>query len=202
MVIAAGSGRTNQKARTRRAIVEACRELMSDNRAVTMPDVARAALVSEATAYRYFPDLASLLSEAFVDVWPTPEEALRPVAASDDPVERVAFATRFLLEGVAHRQAAVRAMISATVARPPLAAAARPGLRFGLIDYALAPFLDRLAAADPRQPAQLQRDLAVVVSAEALFCLTDLCGLSVDDAMGSAVRTAGTLVKATFAGEP
>jgi AcrR family transcriptional regulator len=198
----AGGGRTNQKARTRRAITEACRALMRDNRPVTMPDVARAALVSEATAYRYFPDLASLLSEALVDEWPSPPEALRPVATSDDPVERVAFATRFLLEGVADRQAAVRAMISATINRPQLAAAARPGLRFGLLEYALAPFLDALAAADPSQPAQLQQGLAVVVSAEALFCLTDLCGLSVEDAIDSAVRTAITLTKAAFSARP
>lgn len=198
MVIATSGGRTNQKARTRRAIIKACRELMHDNRPVTMPDVARAALVSEATAYRYFPDLASLLSEAFVDEWPSPTEALAPVATSNDPVERVAFATRFLLEGVAERQAAVRAMISATVARPQLAAAARPGLRFGLIDYALAPFIDALGAADPRRPVQLQQDLAVVVSAEALFCLTDLCGLNIEAAVDSAVRTASTLTKAAF----
>jgi AcrR family transcriptional regulator len=171
---------------------------MRDGKPVTMPDVARAALVSEATAYRYFPDLASLLSEALVEAWPSPSEALWPVEASRDPVERVAFATRFLLEGVAERQSAVRAMISATVARPELAAA-RPGIRFGLIEQALAPFLDALGTADPQIPAQLRRDLAVVVSAEALFCLTDLCRLSVEDAIASAVRTASTLTEAALA---
>jgi AcrR family transcriptional regulator len=202
VAIASGGGRTNQKARTRRAIVEACRELIRDNRSVTIPEVARAALVSEATAYRYFADLASLLSEAFVDEWPSPAEALEPVAASADPVERVAFATRFLLEGVAARQAAVRAMISATVARPELAAAARPGLRFGLIEQALAPFLDTLEQANPQLPEQLRRDLAIVVSAEALFCLIDLCGLSVEEAVDSAVRTASTLTAAAFARSP
>ncbi len=54
MAIAAGRGRTNQKARTKRAIVGACRELMGDGRPVTMPEVAKAAMVSEATAYRTF----------------------------------------------------------------------------------------------------------------------------------------------------
>ena len=44
--------------------------------------------------------------------------------------------------------------------------------------------------------AQLKRDLAVVVSAEALFTLTDLCGLSPDDAIASAVATARTLTEA------
>jgi len=37
---------------------------------------------------------------------------------------------------------------------------------------------------------------AVVVSAEALFTLTDLCGLGPDDAVASAVRTAATLTEA------
>ena len=49
---------------------------------------------------------------------------------------------------------------------------------------------------------QLERDLAVVVSAEALFCLTDLCGLSLDDAIDSAVRTAKTLTQAAFTETP
>ena len=200
MRIAAGRERTNQKARTKRAIVGACRDLMGDGSQPTMPEVARAAMVSEATAYRYFPDLPSLLSAALVDDWPSPAEALDPVAASNDPVERVAFATRFLLEGVAARQGAVRAMIAATITRPEVVNDARPGIRFGLIEHTLAPFLDALD--DVARATQLERDLAVVVSAEALFCLTDLCGLSLDDAIDSAVRTAKTLAQAAFTETP
>jgi hypothetical protein len=44
----------------------------------------------------------------------------------------------------------------------------------------------------------LRLDLALVVSAEPLFCLTDLCGLSVDDAINSAEKTGRTLTFATF----
>ena len=163
-----------------------------------MPEVAKAAMVSEATAYRYFPDLASLLANALAADWPNPAEALGPVEPSNDPVERVAFATRFLLQGVAERQAVVRSMISATIAQPDLAPRARPGVRFGLIEHALAPFVDVLGAADPELLAQLRLDLAVVVSAEALFCLTDLCGLSTEDAIDSAEKTARTLTAAAF----
>jgi AcrR family transcriptional regulator len=191
-------GRLNQKARTERAIVVACVVLMRQRRAVTMPEVARAAMVSEATAYRYFPDLASLLARALAEDWPTPAEALAPVAASKDPVERVAFATRFLLQGVAQRQAVVRSMISATIIQPELSGTARPGIRFGLIEYALAPFFDAFEAADSERLIQLGLDLAVVVSAEALFSLTDLCGLSIEDAIDSAEKTAKTLTSAAF----
>jgi AcrR family transcriptional regulator len=190
--------RTNQKARTERAIVEACVGLIRQRRSVTMPDVARAAMVSEATAYRYFPDLTSLLAKALAADWPTPAEALAPVAASKDPVERVAFATRFLLRGVAERQAVVRSMISAAMVQPELTGKARPGIRFGLIEYALALFVDDLNAVDPELLTQLRLDLALVVSAEALFTLTDLCGLSIDEAIESAERTATTLTIAAF----
>ena len=52
-----------------------------------------------------------------------------------------------------------------------------------------------------RQPArfeQLKRGLAVVVSAEALFTLTDLCGLAPDTAIASAAETARALTAAAI----
>ena len=77
----------------------------------------------------------------------------------------------------------------------PALASRRPGHRFGLIDAALAPAADRI---DPAGLTQLRRDLAVVVSADALFTLTDLCGLSGPDAVDSAVHTARTPTAAAF----
>lgn len=124
-------------------------------------------------------------------------QALAPVADSTDPAERVAFACEFLLRGVLLRQGAVRAMIAATITRPETATA-RPGVRFGLIDHALLPLADTLGTTDPEAFAQLKRDLAVAVSADALFTLTDLCGLGPDDAIASAVRTATTLTEAAL----
>jgi AcrR family transcriptional regulator len=184
----------NQKARTRAAIVQAVHELARSGAEITMPSVAKAALVSEATAYRYFPDLVTLLLEADQGTWPDPAEALAPVADRADPVERIGFAARLLLDGVLANESAVRAMIAGTITRPQ-DAALRPGHRFGLIDAALAPAADRL---DPAALAQLRRDLAVVVSADALFTLTDLCELSGPDAVDSAVHTARAITEAAF----
>jgi AcrR family transcriptional regulator len=168
-----------------------------------MPEVARRALVSEATAYRYFPDLISLLQEALAGAWPDPAAALAPVARSADPAARVAFACEHLLRGVHAYQGAVRAMIAHTITAPA-AARSRPGIRFGLIDYALAPFAGDASpgaapALGPEAMTRLKQDLAVVVSAEAFFVLTDLCGLDPDDAVASAARTAATLTRAAFA---
>ncbi|MGW1167345.1 hypothetical protein [Streptomyces sp. NPDC002550] len=77
----------------------------------------------------------------------------------------------------------------------PDQADARPGLRFGLIEHALAPLVDTLGA-DTAAMEQLNRDLAIVVSAEALFNLTDLYGLDPEDAIASVVHTATTLTRA------
>jgi AcrR family transcriptional regulator len=186
-------GRVNQKQRTRRAIVDAAKRLASSGAEITMPVVAREALVSEATAYRYFPDLASLLREADEGTWPSPEEALAPVADSTDPVQRVAFAAEFLFRGVLSNQGAVRAMIAASITKP--ADHDRPGHRLGLIDHALAPAADRLSADNL---AQLGRDLAVVLSADALFTVMDLCGLEPEAAVASTVETARRLTRAAF----
>lgn len=191
------TGRANQKRRTRTAIVAACREIIRSGGAVTMPVVASAALVSEATAYRYFPDLVSLVNEALVGMWPSPVEALEPVADSRDPIERVAFACEFLLRRVLDYQGAVRAIISGTIGRSELAAT-RPGIRFGLIEEALAPLNAKPAATDPDRLAQLKLDLAAVLSAEALFTLTDLAWVTPDDAIASLVRTATTVTEAAL----
>lgn len=188
--------RANQRKRTRTAIVEAARTLIRSGGQLTMSGIAETAMVSEATAYRYFPDLASLVREAFVGLWPGPAEALEPVERSSDPVERVAFATAFLLRGVLAYQGAVRAVLSATITRPELAATARPGFRLELIEHALLPLSGTLAVTNPKRFAQLKRDLVVIVSAESLFALMDLCQLGPVEAIASVVRTAETVTAA------
>jgi len=188
-------GRRNQKQRTRTAIIEAARSFVQSGAAPTMPAVAQKALVSEATAYRYFPDLAALLREALAGVWPTAEEVMAPVSHVRDVTSRVAFATEALMREVQAHEGAVRVMMSTTIARPA-SSTLRPGRRFGLIDIALEPLAASLGAAEPDALAQLGRDLAVVVSAEAYFTLIDLCKLTPEEAIASAVRTATTLVRA------
>lgn len=189
---ASAAGRTNQMTRTRTAIINASRELIRSGAVVTMPEVARVALVSEATAYRYFPDLTSLVNESLAGLWPSPADALAPVAGTTDPVARIAFAAESFLRRVLAYQGAVRAMIAATITRPG-GPATRPGFRFAWIDEALAPAEAALAPSDAQAFAQLKRDLAVIISAEAIFTLTDLCKLSPDDAIASAVRLARSI---------
>ncbi len=186
-------GRASQKERTRRAIVDATRELIRTGVVVAMPEISRAAAVSEATAYRYFPDLATLLREAMDGVWPGAEAVMAPMAEVEDPVERVGFATEYLLRHVDACAGAVRAMIAASIIKP--GTEIRPGLRRGLIECALAPATDIA----PDVLAALTHDLTVIMSAEALFTLVDLGGLSTEEAIGRVVSTARTVTAARLA---
>lgn len=191
--------RASQKLRSRTALVSACRELIRSGGDVTMPAVAQAAGVSEATAYRHFPDLVSLVNEALAGLWPTPAEALAPMAGEADAVARIGFACEFLLRGVTEFEGSVRAAIAATIARPGTVPS-RPGIRFGLIDQALDPVITVTGSEAAARLVQLKQDLSAVVSAEAFFSLTDLSGLSADAAIASLVRTAQTITKAALPG--
>ena len=107
----------------------------------------------------------------------------------------MAAATEYLLRHVLTFQKAVRATIAATIGAPEEAPATRRGMRFDLIDHALAPLAETVGEDDPVL-LQLKRDLAVVVGAESLFCLVDQCGLSPEEAIASVVHTATTLTRA------
>ncbi|MBP2326916.1 AcrR family transcriptional regulator [Kibdelosporangium banguiense] len=186
--------RTEQKTRTRTAIVAACRELITSGSPVTMPEVAGKARISEATAYRHFSEIVTLINAALVGLWPSPAEALAPVADSPDPLARLEFATEFLLRRVTAYQGSVRAVIAATVTNPP-EVRQRPGFRFGLIDQALDPVVPATTPAAAERLSQLKQDLSAIVSAEALFSLTDLSGLDTDTAIASLQRTARTITE-------
>lgn len=195
MTVESTGGRVNQKQRTYQAILHAAGELIRTGDAVTMPAVAKAALVSEATAYRYFPDLATLMRKAVAEQQPEPAEVFSPLARVTDPVRRVEFATEHLLRHVLAYESGVRATIAATIGNPAEAVTTRPGMRFGLIDEALAPWAARLDDDDPLL-VQLKRDLTVVIGAESLFFLLDSCGLTPQEAIASVVHTATTLTTA------
>ena len=190
-------GRVNQKRRTRAAIVAGCQELITAGAEINMPAVARAALVSEPTAYRYFPDLASLLEEALADLEPDPGAALATGADPGDPVERIAYAAKVLATLVVERQGAIRALISVSIIRGT-ARQVRPGYRFALIDQALAPLSEHKPGLDAATLEQLRRDLAVIMSAEAVLTLIDLYGLDSDAAVASIVHTARLITEATL----
>jgi len=69
-------GRVNQKIKTRTRILNAAKELMSQNKKISLEDVAERANVGRATIYRYFPKIELLFAEASLDIHSVPAEEL------------------------------------------------------------------------------------------------------------------------------
>src|SRR4029453_13904364 len=79
-------GRTRQKARTRAALVDAAREVLSKGTTPTVGEAAEVAAVSRATAYRYFPNQRALLVAAHPEI---EAASLLEPDAPGDPGERL-----------------------------------------------------------------------------------------------------------------
>src|SRR5690349_6132329 len=106
-------GRVNQKFRTRRAIIEAAAQLVRENRTPTVAEAAERALVSRATAYRYFPSQQSLLIELQADATqPDPDTILD--AAGDDVELRVEAMARTITRMVLADEALFRNQLRAS----------------------------------------------------------------------------------------
>lgn len=78
--ISLDNGRINQKVKTRSRILSAAKSLMSEDKKITLEEVALKAGVARATIYRYFPNIDLLYTEASLDIhFSSPEELFEEV---------------------------------------------------------------------------------------------------------------------------
>lgn len=181
-----GAGRPNQRRRTRQDLLRAAAALMKAGQTPSLEAVAEAALVSRATAYRYFQSIEALLVEAAIDLaFPDPEAAL--VGAPDhDAVARLEAVDAAMDAMIQANEAAVRTMLAHTVG-PGVAETAdtprRQNRRGALIDAALAPALGEF---DPDALPRLKAALAVLMGTESMVVFKDV--LQLDPAAAADVR--------------
>lgn len=174
------TGRRNQKARTRAALVDAARELLSKGTTPTVEETAEAASVSRATAYRYFPNQHELLVAAHPEI---EAASLLGSPPPTDPEERLDAVVRGLAEIFLDAEESYRAMLRLSL--EPDAAdrgelALRKGRRYLWLEDALEPVRERLS---PREFERLVQALSAAVGIEALVALVDLAGMSRDRAV-------------------
>jgi AcrR family transcriptional regulator len=188
------SGRTQQKSRTRQALVEAARELLAEGSTPQVEHAAQRAGISRTTAYRYFPNQRSLLMAAHPQI--SPETLLGPDApvAPRDRLDAFMNAfTGYNFEWEPQLRAALRLSLEEPGDRPVL----RQGRAVGWIEHALEPV--RRTRPDVDVPA-----LAVAIRSatgiEALIWLVDIAGQSRPDAAETVRRTAQALLTAALGG--
>lgn len=185
---AAAGQRPNQKARTRKDLLQAASRLIAQGRHPGLEEIAAEALVSRATAYRYFPDVDQLLLEASLDIAaPTGDELFRDDPSSD-PAERVEKADAALHDMMVANEASLRMMLSYTLQRGikdglDKGVPARQNRRSSLIDAALAPARSQFT---PTGLRTLSRALALVLGTEGFIVFKDV--LQLDDAEARKVK--------------
>lgn len=189
------------RARTRRLMLETATRLMQGGAIPSVTEVAEAAEVSRATAYRYFPSQAALV-HAVVD------EALGPIlkwhSASPDAEAR----TRDLFTSAMPRidafeatfRAALKLSLDQWAARQAGTLGPEPpftrGHRVDLLRDAIAPLRDRVpeAAFD-----RLAKALSLLFGIEALVVLKDIWGVDADETQAITEWAASMLVRSVVA---
>jgi AcrR family transcriptional regulator len=182
------TGRSNQRTRTRKDLLHAASRLIKQGRTPTLEEVAEAALVSRATAYRYFPSVEALLVEAAVDVaMPEPGEFFRD-DASRDPVARLQRVETAVHDMILANEPLLRAMLAHAIQQdlqPDEAGKIprRQNRRTPLIEAAIEPARDQFKPAATRT---LMKALALVMGPEAMIVTKDV--LQLDDAEARKVK--------------
>jgi AcrR family transcriptional regulator len=185
MPATAPAERSNQRYRTRKDLIAAAARLMKEGRKPSLEEIAEAALVSRATAYRYFPSAEALLVEASVDI-ATPDIAtLFDAEASTDPEIRVDRAEAAMHRMAFDNEKAIRLILAAALARQeadgiPL----RQNRRSALIEAALAPAKDRFRKATYER---LKAALALIFGSESMIVFKDV--LRLDEPTARAVKS-------------
>ncbi|HJV75769.1 MAG TPA: TetR/AcrR family transcriptional regulator [Noviherbaspirillum sp.] len=195
----AGEGRTNQRRRTRRALIEAALALCEGGRKPSFPEVAERAMVSRATAYRYYSSVEDLISDAMFERAVPPLETFCSLE-QDDPAEAAAYAARtmnkLLLDDEVGLHAVERSFMAAWLDNPQQSRPPRPARRMQYIG----PIVDSLKnELTPTARRRLSNALAMLMGTEAALSLCDVAGASIDEALSACGWAAQALVRQALA---
>jgi len=179
MADAGAPGRPNQKSRTRKDLLRAAARLMQAGQSPTLEEVAADAMVSRATAYRYFPGVEALMTEAALDVAMPEADSFFADDPSAEPLERLLRADAAVAGMIRANEPALRAMLIHSL-QQGLAGGGVPvrqNRRTPLIEAALAP-----GPFAPWVRDRLARALALVIGTESMLAFKDVLALPDDEA--------------------
>lgn len=194
-------GRVSQKLRTRKALLQAARELLEQSQPVTVAKAAQLATISPATAYRYFSDAGSLVSEAMLDLQFEPSDDL--FASAPSLRDRVLAVHRHLFAFTRRNEAAYRLYFAKTLrdwmeGGPPERARLRGARRIPLYRQALEPVQKHLS---PNQLTDLVNQLSAASGLEIYVALKDVCRLDDGEADRAAEAIVTSILAAAFPAE-
>ena len=193
-----GSGRANQRMRTRKDLLQAAARLMKQGKTPGLEEIADEALVSRATAYRYFSGVEALLVEASLDIAVPEADDLFRNTSSTDAVERINRVETMFHEMISANEPSLRLMLVHSLQRilkggedsdiPP-----RQNRRSPLIEAALKPARNEF---DPAALKLLHKALALIIGTEGFVVCKDVLRTSDAEARRIKQWAIGALIDA------
>lgn len=186
------TGRTAQKMRTRKALIDAARTLIATGVTPTVEDAAAEASISRTTAYRYFPNQRDLLVSAY------PEISLQSMLGDhppDDIEARLELVLNGYLRMTIDNETALRTALRLSLG---LDESYRENLllRRGRVINWLKDALEPLSGQLPEQTVmRLIYGIRTAAGIEALVWLCDVAGLSRDEAQEQMIWSARSLLR-------
>ena len=189
------TGRTNQKVRTRDALIEAARRLLAEGMTPTVEEAAAEASVGRTTAYRYFPNSRALLAATY------PEIEIRSLLGADppeDPLARLEIMAESFTRQILEYEPALRAQLRLALEGEPAGDESLPlrrGRRIKWVEDALSPLEGRMPEGELRR---LVLGIGATLGIEALVWLTDMGGLTREEAVEVMRSNARTLLRSAL----
>ena len=188
------AGRERQKNRTRRALIEAATEFVRNGKPPAVAEVAEAAEVSRATAYRYFPTQEVLAAEValFASGGPLfPEQESVDLPAP----EAVGLLVRRVTEWAYENEQSLRMLMRLSL--DPATGVRRPAHRVDWIAAVLEPVRARI---DSKTYEKLAAALTLLLVIDPVVVMTDIARVSRRQALDTLEWSARALVEAALRG--
>ncbi|SMY06137.1 TetR/AcrR family transcriptional regulator [Flavimaricola marinus] len=172
-------GRSAQRARTRQAILDGARKLLSEGKTVTVAAAAAENGVSKATSYRYFSDADLLVAEAVLDITTKPYEAV--VSGATDLRSKLKAICLYYLDLAFEHEPEFRQFLAASMRAwtAESKGATRGGRRVSMFHRALS---EHETGLSDDQRETLVCGLSASTGMEALIALIDVAGATPDQA--------------------
>jgi AcrR family transcriptional regulator len=189
------TGRTSQKARTRDALIYAARQLLAKGATPTVEAAAAEASVGRTTAYRYFPNSRALVAATYPEI---EERSLLGADSPEDPLARLEIMTESFAQQILEHEPELRAQLRLTLEGEPAGGESLPfrrGRRIRWIEEALTPLEGRMPEGEL---GRLVLGIGATLGIEALVWLTDMGGLSREEAVEVMRSNARTLLRSAL----
>jgi len=191
------TGRTNQKARTRDALIAAARQLLAEGVTPTVEEAALEASIGRTTAYRYFPNSRALLAATFPEL---EMDSLLGADPPEEPLARVGIVAESLAQRIIDHEPEYRAQLRLALEGEPAGSESLPlrrGRRIAWVEDALSPLRGRMPEPELRR---LVYAIGATIGIEAFVWLTDMAGLSREEAAQVMRTNARTLLRSALEG--